>query len=296
MQKKWITLFALLTIILTIGCAIPTIPFLDSAPANTAPTAVDANTLATLVADSVSQKVAQTLEALPPTPTATALPTETPLPSPTPTELPPTATATPIEYPETGSDLLGGENARSYYDYSGNYMVTLPVDWLAIRPGEVEYAEAWGLPVAAYPEVKTALQNMQSLDPNTFRLFVLDTQDSHFDDGFLSNINFLSSSESEATLDEAFAKNVLDLPDTIPGLVVIDSRIEEHSSGERVGIITAEWDMQSTEGESLNLFQKQAVFVIENRALVITFSCTVDAKDTTLPEFDAMLDSLAILN
>ncbi len=295
MQKKWIIPFTLLTIILTIGCAMPTLPFLDSAPANTAPTAVDADTLATLVADSVSQKVAQTLEALPPTPTATALPTETLLPSPTPTEVPPTATATPIEYPETGSELLDGESARLYYDYSGNYMVTLPIDWLAARPGEVEYAEAWGLPVAAYPEVKTALQGMQSLDPNTFRLFVLDTQDGHFDDGFLNNINFLSSPENEATLDEVFAKNVLGLPDTIPGLIVTDSRIEEHSSGARMGTVTSEWETQSTGDESLSVFQKQAIFVIEGRALVITFTCTVDAKDTTLPEFDALLDSLTIL-
>ena len=296
MQKKWIAPLTLLTLVLTLGCAIPALPFLDNTPAEAAPTAIDADTLATLVADSVAQKIAQTLEALPPTAFPTATITETPPPTSTPTEIPPTATATPIEYPDTGSDLLEGESSSLYYDYSGNYMVTLPANWLAVRPGEVEYATAWGLPSAAYPEVNTALQSMQSLDPNTFRLFVLDTQDGHFDDGFLSNINFLSTPESEASLDEVFAQSVLSLPATISGLVVTDSRITEHPSGGRIGIIVSEWDTQILGGETLRLYQQQVIFVIQNRPLIITFTSTKAFKDTILPEFESILDSLIVLN
>lgn len=295
-QKKWIAPFALLIMLLTLGCALPSIPFLDSSPAQpAAPATVDADTLATLVADSVSQKVAQTLEALPPTSTPTPLPTETPQPSPTPTDIPPTATATPIDYPEIGSDLLAENGMPVYYDYNGGYKVSLPANWLAIRPGEVEYTETWGLPIAAYPEVNGALQSMQSLDPNRFRLFMLDVQDGHFDTGFLSNISIISMPESEALLDEVFAQAVLELPNTIVGLVVTDSRIDKNAAEERMGIVTAEWDAQLASSETVHLYQKQAIFVIKKRALLVTFTSTVDFKDTLLPEMNALIDSLTPL-
>lgn len=295
MQKKWIAPLTLFALLLTLGCALPTLPFLDNTAANTAPTAVDADTLATLVADSVAQKVAKTLEALPPTAQPSASATLPPSPTATATEIPPTPTDAPKQYPETGSDIVQEEEKLLYYDYSGNYMITIPPNWLAIRPGEVEYAEAWGLPVAARPEVKTALKSMQSLDPSTFRLFILDVQEGHFDKGFLSNISFISTPENEAGLDEVFAQSVLQLPETIQGLVVTDSLIKDSTNGERMGIIVSEWDAQTASAENIRIFQQQAIFMIEKRALIITFTSTVDFKDTILPDFDALVDSFQLL-
>ena len=290
MQKKSTAILVLLMMLLTIGCAVPTLP-LNSVPANTVPPTVDADTLATLVADAAAQKIAQTLEAIPPTATAT----ETPLPTSTPTELPPTATATPIVYPGTGSELMQGETSTDYYDYTGGYMLTLPENWLPIRPGEIEYAEAWGLPVAAYPEVSSALQSMQSLDPSTFRLFVLDTQDGHFSNSFMSNINLLSAPTGGATLEEIFAQNVLDLPESIPGLVVTASSIEEHPVAGRMGVVTAEWETPLAAGKTIPAYQKQAIFVIHGRSLIVTLTSTVEFKDTILADFDRTIASLRLL-
>ena len=297
MQKKWITPLLLLTLILTSGCAMPALPFLDAAPAaNPAPTAVDADTLATLVADSVAQKVAQTLEALPPTALPTATATQTQLPTAIPTEIPATATATAIDYPETGSALLAEEDALVYYDYSGGYQLTTPANWLAIRPGEAEYTQVWGMPIASTPEVNNALQSMQSLDPNNFRLFILDVQDGHFDNGVLSTINLYSVPANDATLAEIVAQTVLELPETIIGLVVTDSRITQASNGMRMGVATAEWDVQLLVSGNVRMYQQQAIFLIKDRALVITLSSTLDFKDTILPDFKTLLDSLTSLN
>ena len=296
MQKKWTLPLSLLLALLTIGCAVPAIPLLDSAPAaDPAPTIVDADTLATLVAEAAAQKVAQTLEAMPPTPLPTATATNTPQPTATPTEIPPTATATAIEYPETGSDLVPEGDASIYYDYNTGYRVTTPANWLAVRPGEVEYAEAWGLPVASYPEVSSGLQSIQSLDPNTFRLFVLDTQEGHFENSYLSNINILAAPAGGATLDEIFAGSVLQLPEQIPGLVVTDSNIVDTENGERIGFITSEWDSQLAAGEPLRVYQQQAIFVLNDTSLILTFSSTVDFKDTIIADFDTMVASLTPL-
>ena len=297
MHKKQISAFSLLIIILMTGCALPAIPFLDSAPAaDPIPTMVDDATLSTMIADAAAQKVAQTLEALPPTPQPTATMTETPLPTATPTEIPPTATATPIEYPETGSDLVPEGDTFAYYDYSNRYMLTVPANWLPIRPGEVEYAEAWGLPVAAYPEVSSALQSMQSLDPNTFRLFILDTQEGHFDDSFLSNINLLATPANGATLDEIFAQTVLELPTTIGGLIVTDSNITEDDDGNRMGIVISVWDSEFVSGETMRIYQKQAIFLFDDAALIVTFTSRADFKDTILEDFDKMIESLIALD
>ncbi len=296
-RKNLIRLFLLLFLCVALGCAVPTLPFLNSAPESVPPTAVDADTLATMVADSVNKKVSQTLEALPPPPTATSLPTETPMPSPTATELPPTPTQTPTPYPETGSDLIENEDGNfTYYDYTGGYAADLPANWLAVRPGEEEYTAAWALPIASEPEVQQALQSMQSLDPNSFRLFILDTQEGHFDDGFLSNINFLLVPESEATLEEVFAQNVLELPQAIPGLVVTDSHIDKTVAEQEVGIVISEWDAQLASGEDIRLYQKQAILIVKNRALVITFTSTVDFKDTILADFDDMVNEFRLLD
>mgnify|MGYP002640243481 CR=1 FL=1 len=293
MKKKWILLLSLTLALFTIGCALPAIPFLDNAsePA-VAPTMIDDDTLATMVAEAAAQKVAQTLEAMPPTAAPTATITLTPVPTAT---LPPTATITPTAYPEAGSELLSEEDATTYYDYNNGYRITTPANWLPVRPGEVEYAEAWGLPVASYPAVSSALQGMQSLDPNTFRLFVLDTQDGHFENSYLSKISILVSPVSEATLEEIFAATVLDLPEKTPGLVVTDSNLIENDAGEKFGVITSEWDTQFAAGDVLRLYQQQVIVLMNDTSLVFTFSSTVDFKDTILADFDEMVTSLTPL-
>ena len=291
MHKKLISTLSLLIIILMTGCAVPAIPFLDSAPAaEPIPTMVDDATLATMIADAAAQKVAQTLEALPPTPQPTATNTETP------TEIPPTATVTPIPYPETGSDLIPEGDTFVYYDYNNRYMLTSLENWVPIRPSEVEYAEAWGLPSAAYPEVRSALQSMQSLDPNTFRLFILDTQDGHFDNSFLSNINLLVSPANGATLEEIFAQTVLELPNTIPGLIVTDSTITDDKDNNLRGVVISEWDSQFVSGETMRIYQKQIIYLFDDNALVVTFTSRADFKDTILADFDQMIESLTALD
>lgn len=286
MHKKWIPALLLLTTILLTGCAMPAIPFLDNAP-EAAPTAIDADTLATLVAEAAAQKVAQTLEAMPPT----AAPTATVTNTPTPTEVPPTATPTAIDYPDEGSALIAKGNAYVYYDYNTAYKVVIPEFWLPIRPGEVEYAEAWGLPAAAFPTVNSALQSMQSLDPNTYRLFVLDIQEGHFEEDFLSNINIVSAPANGASLEEIFAQSVLELPDAIPGLVVTDSNLEEREDGQPYGFITAEWDSQLGSGNPLRVYQHQVIYLLNDTTIVLTLSSTTDFKDEISADFEAMVAS-----
>lgn len=294
MQKKWILALVLSLIILTAGCAVPAIPFLDNAPAaqNPAPTDIDDGTLATLVAEAAAQKVAQTLEAMPPTPAPTATVPQTPQPTAT---IPPTATITPTPYPEKGSELISDGDAYTYYDYNTGYRITTPVNWLAIRPGEVEYAEAWGLPVASFAEVNVVLQSMQSLDPNAYRLYVLDTQQGHFGTGYLTKAYLYSTPTDGATLDEYFAQTVLELPNTTSSLVVTNSYLDENGAGLRRGVIISVWDAQRIGGDTTSIYQKQVIYQVNDAFLVFTLTSRGDAADIVFADFDQMVASLTPL-
>ena len=279
--------------LVSLACSTTSIPFLDSAPEPEATEAVDPNMISTMVADSVGEKVSQTLEAMPPTLTVTPLPTETP----TSTEIPPTSTPTKIVYPETGSALQEDvDGSIIYLDYTGGFEVNIPDDWLPIRIGEQEYIMAWSLLEASPPEIQRSLQSMQSLDPNTFRLFVLDTREDHYDNGFVTNINLVLSLASEASLEEIFAQSVLALPSSIPGLVIISSEITETSLGVPVGIIISEWDSKTAVGDPIRLYQKQALFMVDGQSLVMTFTSTVDFKDNVLGDFDLFVNEFKLLD
>lgn len=293
-SKNKKTLSALVFLfLLSLACSTTSIPFLKSASEPEGLEEIDPNMILTMVADSVAEKVSKTLEAVPPTHTSTPLPTETP----TPTEISPTNTPTKIVYPETGSALQEDvDGSITYLDYTGGYMVNTPDDWLAIRIGEQEYLMAWSLLEASPPEIQNSLQSMQSLDPNTFRLFILDTQKGHYDNGFVTNINLVLSLETDRTLEEVFAESVLTLPLSIPDLVIISSEVTETSSGEPVGIIISEWDAKSAVGDAIRLYQKQALFMINNRSLVISFTTTVDFKDEVVGDFDTMVDKFKLLD
>lgn len=293
MQKKWMPLFSLMLALLMTGCASLDLPFLDSAPAaEAAPTQVDADTLSTMVAEAAAQKVAATLAAIPPT--ETLVPTATSTPEPTAT-LVPTATASLTPYSGKGSELVAQGDSYVYYDYKTGYKLTTPANWLPIRPGETEYAEAWGLSVASYPEVNLALQRIQSLDPNTSRLVIFDTQEGHFEDSFLSNINLVAAPTDGASLDEIFAATVLQLPETTSDVVVLESDIVEDEAGNLMGKIVSFSPGKLFSGEIVEVYQEQIIYLFDNTALTLTFTSTTAFKDTLLIDFETMLDSLTPL-
>lgn len=295
-KRRKIPFLLAFLLFLGMACAVPALPFLGGDEAAAPLSEVDEASLATMVADAAAQKVKQTLEAMPPTLTPTKTPTETPIPSPTATEIPPTGTPTEVDYPATGSDLEEKDDGTTRYrDYAGGYEIHIPVVWLALRPGEEEYTQAWSLPEASDPAVQNSLREMQSLDPGVYRLFALDIREGHYSNGFVTNLNFVLGTESEASLEETFAESVLTLPDAVPGTVVIDSSLTETEAGIPYGNIESERELQGTAENPLTLYQKQAIFMVKKRPLVITFTSTTDFKDQVIGEFDAMLNTFSLL-
>jgi hypothetical protein len=82
----------------------------------------------------------------------------------------------------------------------------------------------------------------------------------------------------------------------LPGAVITSSNISETSSGEKVGFIIFEQDAATDAGAIIRIYQKIAIFVIENHSVVISYASPVDFKDQIIEDFDMMVDGFGLLD
>ncbi|MCP4141982.1 MAG: hypothetical protein GY755_17180 [Chloroflexi bacterium] len=295
-QKKSLFFLTIGVFLISVACA-TSIPFLGTTPENTEVPTLNPLDLEIMIAEAAGTKVAQTLEAIP-TNTATPIPTETPLPSPT--VIPPTSTPTEVDYPDTGSALEeNDEGVTVYTDYEERYKISTPLEWLALRPGEEEYLAAWTLPEAAEPEVLEILQLIEKQDPNVTRLTLWDLRDGHYSNGFVNRMSLAFDTpfdNSDMFLEEYFAATVIDLPKAIPGLLITSANISETSSGMPVALVASEREISTNTEKTFYLYQKQALFKINERFLVISFASTEPFREQVEQEFDAFVDDIALLD
>lgn len=294
-RKKSITPLIILFLLISTACSTSSIPFLETAPEKAPVEEISPSALETMIAASVAEKISQTLEAMPPTYTATPLSTETPIPTQTATEPPPSATHTEIDYPETGSDLKENDDGSlTFLDYKAKYSLELPLEWMSLRPDSPEYREAW-ITEATNPVVINILKSLENIDPKIQRLYILDLQKEHYANGFITYTNIALDHENGRSLEESFADYVLNYPNIYSGVQVISSDITKTSSGIQVGIVAVEWNPTGYEEKGLRAYEKTAIFAVQDRILFIIFKTTVDLKEETLPIFDTMIDSFKLL-
>jgi len=264
---------------MSLACVIPGLQ--TASPS--APT-VDLDLLNTMVAENVSVMITQTAMAA-----SEIVTSETPTPSATPTPTP--------EPAGSGSLLTKQEDGTTLFiDQRGGYQLSVPAGWLAVRINEQEYLDAWSLAEAADPAVQRSLTGIQNLDPNQFRLFAYDTQDGHIQGGFVTNINIIWDQSNDISLDETGLDTAVDsLVQTVPGVEITSAQITVTSSGIPIGVVTSNWPSQTTvDGATISITQKQVYLSAGTGSLVITFSTTVELKETTLPAFDSMIETIRL--
>lgn len=268
------TFFISLTLLAaTLACAIPAIPVGQTTPPN--PPTVDTGILSTMVAQTVAAAVALTEQAVP---TATIVPTEIIESTPTVT---PTAEIVP-----SGSTLTVNEDGSILFiDDRAGFEVTVPAGWLAVRINQQEYRDA----LALTSNIEKALTDIQNNDPNTFRLFALDTQDGHFLNGFFTNINFIWDEFDVVLLEN---KDALDaraslLSSSVQGLEILSTKFSTTSNNVLIGLI----ESKATSDTGV-VFQKQAIFNAKAGTVTLTVSTVEELRDTTFSAFDAMLETI----
>lgn len=274
-------LAAMACLLVILGCVVPGLSP-ESAPAPT----VDSVLLVTMIAQTVAAAQTATAGAMPPIPTST------------PTLVPPAETATPtVEGSFSGSILTKRDDGTTLFsDQLASYGLIVPAGWLPVRIKAPEYAAAWTLAETSDPAIQSVLKSIETEDPNRLRLFVVDTQDGHVQGGVATTIKFQWDKERDVSLaDEA---DLLAISDTLttetPGLEVVTTELRRTSIGVPLGVITTRTPTVKGDGSVLVIFEEHVFADLPQGTLNIILSTTEDFKDTVLPAFDNMLETLAI--
>lgn len=275
------TFFIALTFLATItACVLPGLPT-ASAPV-LAPT-IEPGRLESMVAGTVSAAIAETEQARPTQqPTATSAPTASLSPTP--------------EIISSGSTLTVQVDASTVFvDERAGYEITAPAAWLILRINEQEYLDTQQLAEAADESIQQSLLSVQNEDPNVLRLFAMDAQAGHVQNGFVSNMKFVLDEKNSISLenDEALKVSAAQFAKTVPGLEVLSTRLSIINEI-FIGLIESKSTIRNSSGVDVVVLQKQAVFNTPTGQMIITLSTVEELKITLFPVFDAMLETIKI--
>jgi hypothetical protein len=298
MNNRRTFLIALIFLAAITACVVPGLPT-ASTPLPTL--TVDTGRIAMMVAGTVSAVVAQTGQAQPtstPIPAATFTFTSTPASASTSAPLP-TATPIPQSSPSQSTLTKQADGSLLFTDDYAYYEITLPAGWLTVRVNEKEYLDAFSLQEAANTHVQQSLLSVQNEDPNIFRLLAIDTQAAHIQNEFVTDMRFVLDEEMDISLNsdedlQAIAQEI-SASATVFRFEVTSVKIFTSASGIDFGVIEARSSFTNAVGIDAVIYQKQVFFNVPVGTQSITLTTVADLKDTLLPAFDAMLETVEIV-
>lgn len=301
MNNRRTFLIALMCLTAITACVVPGLPT-ASAPLPTL--TVDTGRIAMMVAETVSAVVAQTEQAQPtstpiPTVTATASSTEPPTPAltatlaftPAPSTSQPSPSQSTLTKQADGSLLFA--DARAYYE------IKLPAGWMTVRINEKEYLDSFSLEEAANTHVQQSLLSVQNEDPNVFRLLAIDTKPAHIQNEFVTDMRFVLDEEMDISLSSD--EELQAIAEEIPAAAEVfrfeatSVKIVASASGIDFGVIEAKSTFTNAAGVDVLIYQKQVFFNVPSGTQSITLTTLADLKGTLLPAFDAMLETVKIV-
>ena len=304
-----------LTIVL--ACVVPGLS--TSSTSTPMPTlTVDAGAIETMVAGTVSAAIAQTEQSMPgpatdsviiitATPTPTSASTATSISTPTSTfTFTSTPTSTSTLTATSTPEVLGPSKSLLYRREDGSvlfsdrlaqYEVKLPAGWLVVRINEKEYRDAFLLEESANTHIQQALLGVQNEDPNSLRLYAIDP--SHIQNEFVSDMRFVFdgtkriSMNSDVELQAIAAK----IPETatVFRFEVTSVKIIKSARGMDLGVIETRSSFTSALGVDVPIYQKRVFFNVPAGMQSITFTTVTDLKEMLLPAFDAMFETVNLI-
>lgn len=259
------------------------VPGLQTVSVPTFAPTVDTGRVETMVAVTVSAAIAQTEQSRP-----TQLPTATTAP---------TVRASPTsEIISLGSTLTVQVDASTVFvDDLAGFEITVPAAWLITRVDEEEYLDAFQLAEAADEDIQKALLSVQNDAPNVLRLFAIDAQEGHVQNGFVTTMKFVLDGKESISLenDEALKASAVKLAEPVPGLEIISTKLSTVNEV-LIGWVESKYTIKNSSGVDVVVFQKQAVFNTANGQMTITLSTVEDLQGIVFPVFEAMLETIQV--
>ena len=291
MYKKR-TFFISLIFLVTIACVLPGL--LSTPPTPIFAPTVDTGAIEMRVAGTVSAALAQTEQAQP-----TVTSTFPATPPPISTTLALTETPTPTANPSQSTLAQQADGSTLFVDERAGYKVTVPAEWLAVRVDQREYLDAFSLEEAANANIQQSLLSVQGEDPNTFRLFAVDTQPTHIQNDFVTDMRFVLDEQKK--IDLGSMAELLAIAEKIPASAeafrfgVTSTEIITSPCGVEFGVIEAESSFTNQDGAEVPIYQKQVFFNTKSGTQSIIFTTVTDLKQTILPAFDTMIQTIRLI-
>ena len=205
----------------------------------------------------------------------------------------PTVTYTPTpQISLSGTSLIfRGDQTAEFVDYKAGIKLTIPSGWLPVRPNEEEYYKAFTNDVVINdPDIYKRLNQIQTHDTNFFRLDAIDIRPGHVVNGVISDISVIFQENDFRTLEE-WSKAERGQVSPYAGYKFLSSKYPETADGTRVLVIEKSWDYQGG-----TLYYRGVFFSIPTGALVLDFQTNNDFKDTVLPDFEQVVNSVTLLD
>jgi len=209
----------------------------------------------------------------------------------TPTPLP--ATSTPQISPITGTSLVKLEDQSTLFtDYIAGIQLTIPPGWLAVRINEDEYYKAFALDVVlTSPAINDRLAKIQSNNTDYFRFDAIDIRPDHVVNEMISDITLIlqpDASKSLADWAEIERKRV----SPFDGYKFLSSRFQQTADGTKILVIEESWNFSS----GGKVYLKRVFFDLPSGIITLDFQTYLDFKDTVLPDFEQVINSLTLFN
>lgn len=165
----------------------------------------------------------------------------------------------------------------------------VPAGWLTIRLNEDEYYKAFSVEeVAANPIIVDFLSKIQTQDSDQIRMFAIDLRSAN---GSISGISVVLQPATIETMDDWVVARI-SRGNKKPGYILHSSRYQEIPAGVRALVRDEQWNSTSSE----KVYSRTIAFSIPAGILTIDFETALDSKDTLLPEFEQLIDSITLLN
>jgi hypothetical protein len=208
-------------------------------------------------------------------------------PSPAPTE---TFTPTP-KISMNGTSLVRQEDESTLFtDHKLGYQITIPAGWLPVRINEDEYYRAFTNDViAGNPDLVNTLTKLPTFNPDNIRLFVLDIHGEAPVKGMVSAISVIHQPETDVTLDEW--ANLQSNNVNRQGYQLLSKGFQETASGTRILVRDESFDSLTDS----KILKRRVFFSVPSGVITLDLEIPLDNKDTLLPEFEQIVNSLTFL-
>ena len=210
--------------------------------------------------------------------------------------LAPTITFTPtpkISLYET-SLVVREDQSVLFIDHKAGIQLTIPAGWMPIRVNEDEYYKAFALEVVLEnPAINEHLTAIQDVNLEYHRLDAIDIRPEHIPNGIISNFNVIFESGDVRSLEKWEQAERNRRPPLVNYKFLRSSYPIIDNNGMRVLVIEKSWDASGKKG---TIYYRGVFFSLPTGTLVLDFYTNNDFKDTVLPDFELVINSLSMLN